>query len=209
MISQVFVGTKTGVGVFGLLNLAPPAIALTSPANGASYTAPATINLAASVNANGHTITAVKFYNGTSLLGTVTSAPYTFPWSNVGAGGYTLSAQLVYDTGATLNSASVNVTVNPAPTIALTSPANGASYTAPATINLAASVTANGHSITQVQFYNGSSLLNTATTAPYTYAWSNVAAGNYTLTARLTYDGGSTINSAPVSIKVNRNSHHH
>src|SRR5206468_10135999 len=46
-----------------------------------------------------------------------------------------------------------------APTVALTSPASGASYTATATINLAASVTANGHSISKVQFYNGSAML--------------------------------------------------
>ncbi len=44
-----------------------------------------------------------------------------------------------------------NVALAP-PTIALTSPANNAVFTAPATINLAASVTANGHSITRVQF---------------------------------------------------------
>ena len=56
-------------------------------------------------------------------------------------------------------SAEVSYTVplptNNSPAIALTSPANGSAYVAPATISLAASVTANGHTITQVQFYNG------------------------------------------------------
>ena len=76
-------------------------------------------------------------------------------------------------------SSAANVTVtNPPPTIALTSPANGASYTAPATINLAASVTANGHTITKVQFYNGATLLGEDTTAPYTFTWSSVTAGS-------------------------------
>ena len=199
---QVYVGTTSGVGVFGLLNLAPPAIALSSPINGATYTAPATINLSADVTANGHSITGVKFYNGASLLGTITSAPYNFSWTNVAAGSYTLTAQLVYDLGSTLNSAPVSATVNPPPTIALTSPPNGATYTAPTNITLSASVSANGHSITQVQFYNGSSLLASVPAAPYTFVWNNVGAGNYTLTARLTYDSGSTLNSAPVSITI-------
>ena len=49
-------------------NVPLPAIALTAPANDADYAAPAAINLAAGVTANGHTITAVQFYNGTNLL---------------------------------------------------------------------------------------------------------------------------------------------
>jgi hypothetical protein len=202
---QVYVGTTSGVGVFGLLNLPPPAVALTSPLNGASYTAPATVNLAASVTTNGHSITQVKFYNnGSNLLGADSTPPYNFTWSNVGAGSYALTAQLVYDIGSTLNSAAVNITVNPPPTVTLTSPLNGASYTAPATINLAASVTPNNHTITQVQFYSGRTLLGTVSSAPYSLTWTNVSAGNYTLTGRLTYDAGSTLNSAPVSVTVAR-----
>ena len=159
--------------------------------------------LAASVTANGHTITKVQFYNGATLLGEDTSAPYSFTWSNVSAGSYSLTAQAVYDSGSTVASSPANVTVtNPPPTVALTSPANGASYTAPATINLAASVTANGHTITKVQFYNGATLLGEDTSAPYSFTWSNVSAGSYSLTAQAVYDAGSTVASSPVSITV-------
>ena len=112
---QVYVGTTTGVGVFGLLNQSIPTIALSSPPNGASYTAPATINLAASVTANGHSITKVQFYNGTSLLGEAATAPYSFTWRNVGVGGYSLSARLVYDSGSTLDSSPINIDVTSLP----------------------------------------------------------------------------------------------
>ncbi len=101
-----------------------------------------------------------------------------------------------------------NVVLAP-PTIALTSPANNAVFTAPATINLAASVTANGHSITRVQFYNGTTLLGEDTTSPYAINWNNVSAGNYSLTTRLVYDAGATLNSTPavgVLVGVPRNS---
>ena len=93
----------------------PPTIALTSPAAGATYTAPASINLAATVVANGHTITKVQFLNGTTLLGEDTSAPYSLIWSNVNAGTYSLSAVLVYDTGSTLATAPLSVSVSAAP----------------------------------------------------------------------------------------------
>jgi hypothetical protein len=89
----------------------PPSIALTSPANGAVYAAPATIPLAASVTANSHTISQVQFYNGAKLLGTVTPAPYSFTWYDVSPGTYSLSATAVYDSGSTVVAAAANVTV--------------------------------------------------------------------------------------------------
>ena len=84
--------------------LAPPTIALTSPVNGAVYTAPASIGLSASVAANGHSVTKVQFYNGATLLGEDANAPYALTWSSVPSGAYSLTARLVYDAGATLNS---------------------------------------------------------------------------------------------------------
>jgi hypothetical protein len=88
------------------------------------------------------------------------------------------------------------------PTVTLTAPGNGAIYLAPASVNLAASVAANGHSISKVQFYNGGTLLGQDTSSPYTFTWNNVAAGSYTLTARVTYDSGATANSSPAVVSV-------
>jgi hypothetical protein len=91
--------------------LPTPAIALTAPVNGASYAAPSAISLVASVTANGHTISQVQFFNGATLLGTVATAPYSFSWTDVSAGTYSLSATAVYDSVSTVNSAAANVTV--------------------------------------------------------------------------------------------------
>ena len=185
-------------------NLPPPTIALTSPANNSAFTAPATINLAANVTANGHSITKVQFYNSTTLLGEATTAPYTLAWSSVAAGSYNFTAQAVYDSGSIVASTTANVTVTnlPPPTIALTSPANNSAFTAPATINLAANVTANGHSITKVQFYNSTTLLGEDTTAPFVFTWNGVAGGNYALTAQAVYDSGSTVASTIANVTV-------
>jgi hypothetical protein len=109
------------------------------------------------------------------------------------------------DAAGNQTTATISVTVNnptQAPTVALTAPANGATYSAPATINLAANVTANGHSITAVQFYSGSTLLGQSSTAPYSYLWSNVGAGNYVLSARAVYDGGSTVTSGTANATI-------
>ncbi len=89
-----------------------------------------------------------------------------------------------------------------APTISLTAPPTDANFVSPATVNLAASVTANGHTITKVQFFNSSALLGESTSSPYSFAWSSVGAGTYTLKARVVYDSGSTLDSAASSITV-------
>jgi hypothetical protein len=110
----------------------PPTIELTSPADGAVYTAPATISLAASVGANGQTIAQVQFYNGANLLGARTAAPYTFAWTNVGAGTYLVKARAVLGSGSTLDSPNASVTVVAAQSgVGLTFAADSGTVTAP------------------------------------------------------------------------------
>jgi hypothetical protein len=91
---------------------------------------------------------------------------------------------------------------NPPPVISLTSPTNGAIFTEPASIMLAAAVIPNGHTVTQVQFYNGASLLSTVATSPYTFSWNGVSSGTYALSAKAIYDAGSTVNSSAATVTV-------
>jgi hypothetical protein len=92
------------------------------------------------------------------------------------------------------------------PTVTLTAPLNGASFTAPATINLAANVSSNGHSISKVQFYRGTTLLGEATSAPYTSSWSGVGPGSYAVFSRASYDAGSTVDSPAATVVIATNS---
>ncbi|MEP6914281.1 MAG: Ig-like domain-containing protein, partial [Acidobacteriota bacterium] len=94
---------------------APPSVTLTSPAAGATYTAPATVTLAATIGNPGAGIAKVQFYAGTTLLGTSTSAPYGFTWTTVPAGTYSLTAVATDTAGASALSAAVSITVNAAP----------------------------------------------------------------------------------------------
>jgi hypothetical protein len=90
----------------------------------------------------------------------------------------------------------------PVPTIALTSPAEGALLTAPASITLAANASITSGSIAKVEFFSGSTLLGEDTTSPYTFAWNNVAAGAYSITARATSALGRSATSAAVVLNV-------
>ena len=109
---------------------APPTVSLTSPASGASFTAPAKIVLAATAADSDGTVAKVTFFNGSTVIGTDTSSPYTFTWSNVAAGSYTVSAQVTDNSGQVVKSNLASVSVGsagtPPPTGFYVSPAGSA-----------------------------------------------------------------------------------
>jgi subtilisin family serine protease/regulation of enolase protein 1 (concanavalin A-like superfamily) len=91
---------------------------------------------------------------------------------------------------------------NQPPTVSLTSPTAGATFTAPATIALTATASDPENRLSHVDFYAGTTLLSSATTQPYSFSWSSVPAGTYALTAVATdADGGKTTSTA-VSVTV-------
>jgi len=92
---------------------AAPTVSLTSPANNATFSAPATIELTADAQDTDGTVTQVEFFQGAVLVATVTSPPYTFTLNDVLAGSYSFTAKATDNLGATTTSAAVSVTVNP------------------------------------------------------------------------------------------------
>ena len=92
---------------------AAPAVAITSPANGATLSAlslSTSIQASASDNAG---VSQVVFYDGGTVLGTDTSAPYSVSWNLLSAakGKHTLTARATDVTGNVTTSAAISVTV--------------------------------------------------------------------------------------------------
>jgi regulation of enolase protein 1 (concanavalin A-like superfamily) len=181
-------------------------VTLTEPANGATFTAPATITLTADASDPENRLARVDFYAGTTLLGSDSAAPFEFTWSAVPAGTYPLIAVAHDSDGAETTSAAASVTVqaaNQPPTVTLTSPANGATFTAPATITLAADASDPENRLNRVEFFSGATQLGSDTTAPYAFDWASVPAGSYTLTAVAHDSDGGSATSSAVAITVN------
>jgi regulation of enolase protein 1 (concanavalin A-like superfamily) len=110
-------------------------------------------------------------------------------------------------TSSTATATIDNVTVtapgsNQPPTAALTAPANGATYNAPATIAMTATASDPDGSIARVDFYAGSTLLGSDTSSPYAFSWSGAPTGTHTLTAVARDNAGSSTTSAPVNVTV-------
>jgi RHS repeat-associated protein len=187
-----------------------PSVSFTAPTAGQIVNGPnVTLTASASTLAGCGNITKVEFYNGATLLGTITTSPYTFNWMSVAAGSYTITAK-AYDSRSPVqtNVASVSFTVNAPPTATLSTTVGGTTYNAPATVAITApgSLTLNATAadsdgtIAKVEFYDGATLLGTATTSPYSFAWNNIAAGAHSATARAYDNRGATGNSPVLTV---------
>lgn len=182
----------------------PPTISITSPAPNTSFNAPANITIVANAaDANG-TVSKVEFFNGTTLLGTDNTSPYSYAWSNVAAGTYSITAKATDNAGATTSHIVSNIIVvaNPSPTVNITSPAANTSFNAPATITITANAADANGTVSKVEFFNGTTLLGTDITSPYSYTWSNVAAGTYSITAKATDNLGAVASHVVSNITV-------
>src|SRR5437899_742779 len=108
------------IGNTGAISNSPPSVVLTSPANNATYTEPANINVSATPSDSDGTISKVEFFvAGTNKIGESTSIPFGTVWGNVPAGTYQLSAVATDNLGArsTSSVATVFVVRSSAPTI--------------------------------------------------------------------------------------------
>ncbi len=133
-------------------------VAMTSPANGEIYTAPAAIDLAADASSSAGAISRVEFYRqfgSNVLLGTDDTAPYSLPLTDVPAGNFTYFARAYDSTGAATDSVPVSVSVAAAPTtvrIVGTIENPGGGWMPGITVRLAG--TANGSPVTQTSVTN-------------------------------------------------------
>ena len=101
-------------------------------------------------------------------------------------------------------SVSVSGLPNVPPTITLTAPTFGATFTAPASITLTASAADSDGTIVKVEFYRDTTLVGTVNAPPFTLQDANVPAATYSYTAKAYDNGGAITTSSAVSVTVNQ-----
>jgi glucose/arabinose dehydrogenase/plastocyanin len=181
-----------------------PTVSITSPADGASFSAPATISITASANDPDGNVTNVVFFDNTVPLGSTNLSPFTIS-ATLAAGSHALTAVVIDDGGLSSTSSVVNITVTAGATfsIAITNPVDGVVLPSSAAVAIRASVDAAGATVTNVQFFDGNLLLGSDPSNPYSIS-ATLTVGAHLLTA-VAYDNtGLSITSAPVSIATAR-----
>lgn len=184
---------------------APPVVALTAPASGASLLAPADFTLAATATDADGTVARVEFYRDATKLGETAAVPYTWPVAGLAAGTYAFSARAFDNDGALGASNAAVVTVlapNASPTVALTSPVPGTLFNSPAMITLEAAVNDTDGMVVRVEFFADGAKIGEDGAAPFGFVWTDVAPGAYVFTAVAYDQQGASATSTPVDIGV-------
>ena len=182
----------------------PPSVTITNPANGTVFLSPATVTVQASASDSDGTVASVQFFANSTSLGSDSTVPFSIIASSLGVGSYILTARATDNGGLTTTSAPVTVTVsapNQPPSVAITSPANGATLSAPATVTIQASASDSDGSIAKVEFFDGVTSLGIITTSPYTNRVT-LPAGSHSLKAVATDNLSAATTSATVTVSV-------
>ena len=188
----------------------PPSVSIDSPADGANVPAGSDVAISASALDGDGSVTMVEFLVDGTPIGADSTAPYSITWSNVPEGIWALTARATDNEGASRTSATVSLTVdsiappNVPPTVSLSNPADGASFTAGAAITLGATAADIDGTVVRVDFFDGATKLGEASAAPFELIWTNAAEGGHSLSAVAFDDQGAASDPSPaVSITVN------
>ena len=95
---------------------------------------------------------------------------------------------------------------NQPPTVSLTAPTAGASFTAGSSITVSANAADSDGSVSKVEFFRGGTSLGIDTSAPYSVTWANASAGSHTFKAVATDNNNAVTSSATVSVTVTASS---
>ncbi len=191
--SSTFTITVTRINV-------KPTITLNAPANGTVSNLPATLNLSATASDSDGTISKVDFFNGSTPLCSVATAPYNCAW-NAPAGSYSITAVATDNDAGTTTSTAATGRVNVPPTVSISVPGTA---TSAAGVTLVANAADSDGGIQTVQFYSDSNLLGAGTNnnGQYSFQWNNPPAGSFTITAKASDNDGAVTTSTGASLIV-------
>ena len=192
---------------------APPAVAITAPANGNTISGKTVAVTANATAASGLTISSVQFKLDGSNLGSPIAGPgpysTTLDTTGLTNAQHTLSVVATDSGGVSNTSATVTVTVSNTaapPTVAITAPANGTTISGKIVAVTANAMAASGLTIASVQFkLDGNNLGNPiAGPGPYSTTLDTTSLSNaqHTLSALATDSGGGSNTSATVTVTV-------
>jgi uncharacterized protein YjbI with pentapeptide repeats len=189
-----------------LVNQAPT-VSLTSPADNSTVTKGDNVTISADAADSDGSVDRVEFYAGSVLINMDGAAPYSFDWKPPVDGTFVITARAYDFDGGVTTSQPVALNVvpppnNAPPTVTITSPSNNATVSRLFGTTINANASDSDGTIIKVEFYSGSTLLNTDTSAPYSFFWKPTSRGTHTLTARAYDDDGAVTTSNPVTVRV-------
>ena len=212
-------GTKGPVQMitFSILDtpiVAPTTVNITAPAASAEFTQGASLMITANAAYSEGAITKVDFYNGSTLLGTDTTSPYSFETATLPAGSYSLTAKATDNNGTATVSAPVSIIVvnqgfkvTALPSeggrtlitqsakdtdVEIISPVNNSTLVKNSTISIIATAVSVVSEVQKIEYFRDDVLIGSSTNFPYEFKWVNVGEGVYQIKVKAYFENGDT-----------------
>ena len=188
----------------------PPTISISSPTKNSSYIAPADITIDATASDPDGTINKIEFYVvGRFKLGEINSLPYSFKWTGVPEGNYTLVAVATDNMNARTVSDQVYITVtksmpaiNQYPKVNISIKKKNPHYKKHDNVKIIISAEDPDGDISRVELKNGSTTITEMTEPPFIYTMMDVDTGTYVITAIATDNMGAVSVSESLELYV-------
>jgi formylglycine-generating enzyme required for sulfatase activity len=166
-------GEGGAIGLRVLVEVTVPkvSVSITSPMGGSIFIAGGDVTINATASTTNGTIAKVDFYQGTTQIGEDTSSPFTYIWTGVALGNYSLTAKAIDSDSVTGISTAVSISVQPPPSGAPTIfNSGGASSISTVSATLNGNLVSTGSATTVVSVYWGATDNGTNTVG-----WDHVA----------------------------------
>ncbi|MBI3418001.1 MAG: Ig-like domain-containing protein [Verrucomicrobia bacterium] len=193
----------------GDFNNNPPAVAITNLTYvDSGFIMPAAIAFKTLATDTDGTVERVEFFDGTNLLGEVTSPPYTFVMSNwvTRSAQHFVTARATDNLGTSVTSPEVVLNIGTTNELSIVvgyqEPASGGVFRSLAPITFAAAFRHSDNNVTPVDFYIGTNLAGSVLDPPFRVIVTNLTAGTYDLSLRITDLKGNEFRSTSSQITV-------
>lgn len=186
----------------------PPEVAIDVPAGNVSVEEGKLLEVTVSASDPdlGDNVSKVELLIDNAVIAIDTTEPYQFSWEAAGIGAHSVTARASDSKNDNAVSQAIEVTVtapgNLAPTTSITSPTSQSKFAVGATVAIAANAADADGSVSQVEFFAGSTSLGIVNASPYLVNWTATTEGTHTLTTVATDDKGLSTTSNSVSIVV-------
>jgi uncharacterized protein (AIM24 family) len=188
----------------------PPTVPSTLTASAVSCSQ---VNLSwtASTDTGGSGLKGYNVYRGGTYLKQILAPSTSTPDTGLSAShSYSYTVSAIDNAGNQSAQSNSSVIITPSctdtipPSVTITSPASGMTYSTAQTVTIVASASDNV-GVSKVEFYDGTTLKATDTSSPYTYSWAVTSANNgtHSWTAKAYDVAGNSASSGAVGLTVN------
>jgi len=181
-----------------------PVVSIASPANASALSLGSPVRVL--VNATDDiAVESVSFLVNGKVTGSSSVYPFTFEWTPTTPGIYTLTATAIDREGnvTTSSPSTVSLTAGAAPSVSLTNPSSSRTGLVGLPVLISANAT-DDIAVEKVEFFINGVLKSSVVSYPYTYAWTPLSEGKFTIVARATDSVGNQTDSASVVYTADR-----